>query len=140
MIDYVDAACKSWGRCTRWILSDTNEGYPSADNFAKAAAGMLDAATDRSLKQHFGEVRLGDALDVARALATQPYLREDAHAVLWAQYVARAKTRERIDVVGQFLGYEVSPARYWRLLDNAHYFLSARLGVPRGNLLRQKTA
>lgn len=140
MIDYIDAACKAWGRCTRWILTDTNEGYPSADNFAKARAGMLDAATDRALVQHFGEVRLGDALDIARALAQQPYLREDAHAVLWAQYVVKAKAWQRAKAVSGYLGVDISIPRYWRLLDNAHHFLSARVDVPRGKSLQHEIA
>jgi len=43
VIDYVDAACKSWGRCTRWMLTDTNEGFPHRDTIRKAAEGMLSA-------------------------------------------------------------------------------------------------
>jgi hypothetical protein len=27
VIDYIDAACKSWGRFTRWIRADTGEGF-----------------------------------------------------------------------------------------------------------------
>lgn len=49
MIDWVDQSCKAWGRCTRWILADTGEGYPSADTIAKANAGLMDAAARRYL-------------------------------------------------------------------------------------------
>lgn len=131
MIDWVDQSCKAWGRCTRWILADTGEGYPSAATMAKAQAGMLDATAMRSMSRHFGEVRLGEALDVARALRVEPLMPIQLQSALWAQYVANSRTKERAEVLSQYLAYEVSVPMYWRYLDRAHYFLAGRLDVPR---------
>ena len=142
MIDWVDQSCKAWGRCTRWILADTGEGYPSADTIAKANAGLLDAAARRSMSRHFGEVRLGDALDVANALNAEPVMPIPLRSALWAQYVAKARTKERATVLSEYLREPVSVTQYWRYLDRAHYFLAARLQapVPRGKLLAQKSS
>ncbi len=41
VIDWVDSCCKTWGRCTRWILTDTGEGYPTADSIERARQGLL---------------------------------------------------------------------------------------------------
>lgn len=133
MIDWIDPRCKAWGRCTRWILADTGEGYPSSDTIAKANAGMLDATSRRSMTRHFGEVRLGEALEIARALATQPYMPLDLHATLWAHYVASGpdlKAKVRAAVLSRYLHQTVSEAEYWRKIDRAHHFLSARLTAP----------
>jgi hypothetical protein len=69
VIDYVDCACKAWGRCSRWVLADTNEGFPSRDTIAKAADGLLSMRENTAPRsQHFREVRLNGALEVAVAM------------------------------------------------------------------------
>jgi len=134
MIDYVDEACKSWGRCTRWILTDTNEGYPSMDSLRKAREGFMDASSRNLLVREYGEVRLATALEVARAVAQQPLLPEPLQATLWAQYVVLCRARERANAVSRYLHITLSLPEYWRNVDRLHYFLAARLvcEVPHG--------
>lgn len=146
MIDYIDTACKAWGRCTRWILADTGEGYPGADTIAKAHMGLLDAASRRSMARHFGEVRLGDALEIATALRQEPHMPLHLHATLWAHYVAvseenapKLKAAQRATVIARYLHEPVSVAQYWRNIDRAHHFLAGRL-VPREKSLQQNSA
>lgn len=134
MIDWVNEACKTWGRCTRWILTDTNEGYPSQDTIARARQGFLDMQCRGNSTQYFTEVRVGLALEIATALRTEPYMPEPLLATLWAQYVVlppRGKThgfsQVRRVAVGRYLGQTVSLAEYWRNVDRSHYFLAARI-------------
>lgn len=129
MIDWVDASCKAWGRCTRWILTDTNEGYPSMDTIARARGGYLDAKSP-TLSAKFGEVRLGEALEIARAIAAEPLMPEALQATLWAQYVVRVPSKVRAEVVGRYLLVTLSIPEYWRNVDRAHHFLAGRLPRP----------
>jgi hypothetical protein len=133
MIDWVDTSCKAWGRCTRWILADTNEGYPSMDTIARARNGYLDMK-GTVLSGKFGEVRVGEALEIARALAAEPLMPEALQATLWAQYVVRIPSKGRAALVGTYLATTVTIAEYWRNLDRAHHFLAGRLPkvAPRG--------
>lgn len=132
MLDWVDDYCKAWGRCTRWILADTDEGYPSRDNITRAKEGFMDAKAQRGLMQHFGEVRLEQALAVSRAMKHPTPMPEDGLAVLWAQYVPKARSKVRAHNVSAYLGREMSHADYWRRLDSAHWFLAARI-APESN-------
>jgi len=133
MIDWVDTSCKAWGRCTRWILSDTNEGYPSMDTIARARGGYLDMK-GTVLSAKFGEVRVGEALEIARAIASEPFMPEALQATLWAQYVVHVPSKSRAIIVGNYLSSTVSIPEYWRNLDRAHHFLAGRLPhtAPRG--------
>lgn len=126
MIDWVDQACKDWGRCTRWMFTATGEGFPHADVIQRAREGRL-SADESSLKQHFGEVRTGNALEVARALNTKPYAPEILQTVLWAQYVLKARSKERIEAVEQYLRTELSATDYWRTVDRLHWWLVSRM-------------
>jgi hypothetical protein len=123
------------------MLADTNEGYPSMDTIAKARGGYLDAKA-RGLAAEYGEVRSAQALDVARAIATEPLMPEALQAVMWAQYVVRCPSKTRALVVGQYLRMSLTIPEYWRNVDRAHYFLAARLEpkVPRGTLFQQLPA
>src|ERR1700745_3268809 len=138
MIDWMDESCKAWGRCTRWILADTNEGYPGMDTIARARGGYLDAKA-RALSSEFGEVRVGEALEVARAMTTPPLMPEALQATLWAQYVVRARSKQRALIVGQYLRVEMTIPEYWRNVDRAHHFLAGRImrDVPRGTVQHQ---
>jgi hypothetical protein len=134
VIAWVDAAAKSWGRCTRWILCDTGEGYPTRDTIAKARDGLLSAREAGAAAQHFREVRAGDALDVARAMRGEPEtglapMPLELTVTMFAQYVAVAKTAKRVEVVGDYLRVDISRADYWRNVDRAHYFLAGRMPV-----------
>lgn len=141
MIDYVNEACKAWGRCTRWILTDTNEGYPAMDTIAKVRNGYLDTRAP-GFSIQYGEVRLAEALEVARAILLEPLMPEALHATLWAQYVVRCRSADRALAVGRYLKVALTVPEYWRNVDRAHYFLAARLvpKVPRGRLLQQMSA
>lgn len=126
MIDWVDTSCKAWGRCTRWMLADTNEGYPSMDTIARARTGYLNMKGG-TLSGKFGEVRLGEALEIARAISAEPLMPEALQATLWAQYVVRVPSKGRAALVGSYLGITLTIPEYWRNLDRAHHFLAGRL-------------
>ena len=129
IIAWVNESCKAWGRCTRWILTDTNEGYPCMDTLSRARGGCLEARA-QGLNLQYGEVRLAEALEVARAILLEPLMPEALHATLWAQYVVRYPSRERAAAVGKYLKIILTTPEYWRNLDRAHFFLAARIGLP----------
>jgi hypothetical protein len=130
VLDYIDSACRAWGRSTRWILTDTGEGFPTADTIERARQGML-SAKDRTPSQHFPEVRLGDALAIANAMRAPPAMPIALQAVLWAHYVARCRSSERARTLGLYLGRRgptgLSMPEYWRWLDRAHWWLASRI-------------
>jgi hypothetical protein len=133
VIDWVDSAGKTWGRCTRWILTDAGEGYPSADTIERARQGMLSMG-DGPPSQHLRKVRLGDAHLVANAMKQSPLMPLPLQAVLRTHCVARASAPLRAKTLGKSLGRReregMSKAEYWRLLDRSHYFLAARIEPP----------
>src|SRR5215469_14594245 len=91
VIDWFDSACKSWGRCIRWILADTGEGFPTRDTIERARQGLLSLGEGGGPRsQHFGEVRLGDALLIANAMKQTPLMPLELQAGLWAHYVVKA--------------------------------------------------
>ena len=137
MIDYIDAACKAWGRSTRWVLASTNkygdpEGYPSATTIAKAHDGMLSFGKSAGgpRAQYFAEVRRGDALSVARAMAIEPHMPIVLTAHMHAQYVIEGRARHKLPALSRYLGCVITVAEYWRNVDRAHYFLAARIEAP----------
>jgi hypothetical protein len=137
VIDWVDESCKSWGRCTRWILSSTNkvgdpEGFPTATTIAKARDGMLSfgVSSGGPRSQQFLEVRRGDALLVARAMAASPHMPLPLTATVWAQYVVEGRARNKLPALNRYIGRVITIAEYWRNLDRAHFFLSARIVEP----------
>ena len=126
MIDWVHEACKSWGRCTRWILADTNEDYPSSDTIERARQGMLSMGGG-TFAQRFREVRVGDALAVMVAISTEPVMPLTLTAHVWTQYVVTGTARHKLPGLSRYLGVVISVAEYWRNLDRAHHFLAARI-------------
>jgi len=135
MIDWVHQYGKSWGACTRWMLKDTNEGYPSRDTIQKAYEGMH-GGSGGVLSQHWPEVRVGESLKVANAMAMRPLIPESLVATMWATYVVHAPAKRRAHVLSMYLKRPIGLAEYWRLLDRAHTFLSARIESP--EVLQQK--
>ena len=135
MLDYVDSACKAWGRCSRWIVSSSNklgdpEGYPSANTLAKARDGMLTLRQGGPRSQNFKEVRVGDALMIARAIAIEPHMPLTLTAHLWAQYVVEGRARQKLPQLSCYLHQVISITEYWRNIDRAHWFLAARIEAP----------
>ncbi len=137
MIDWVDSCCRAWGRSTRWIITSSNrfgdpEGYPSATTIAKARAGLLSfgAAGGGPRPQPFREVRLDDALMIARAMAIEPHMPIVLTAHMHAQYVIEGRPRNKLPALSRYLGERITIAEYWRNLDRAHFFLSARIAAP----------
>jgi hypothetical protein len=140
VIDWIDTACKAWGRCTRRIIAGTNlagdiEGFPTRDTIERARQGLLDVKQSGPRSQHFHEVRLGDALLVANAMKQTPLMPLPLQGVLWCHYVVHADLMVRVKTLGRFIGRSrdreaMTRADYWRLLDRAHYFLSARIAPP----------
>jgi hypothetical protein len=127
VIDWVETACRSWGSCTRWILTDTGEGYPSADTIEKARQGMLSAKAQAVRSAHFPEVRLNGALAIARAMKIEPHMPLPLTATMWAHYVVQGRARAKLPALSRFLGEPVTTAGYWRNLDRAHWFLAGRM-------------
>lgn len=137
MIDWLDPMCKAWGRCSRWILADTGEGYPSRDTIAKAHDGLLSLRENGPHSQHFSEVRVGDALLVANAMKVTPLMPFELQATMWTHYVTKAPAKKRAHLLGRYLGRvdrtglrTLSVPEYWRFLDRAHWFLAARIEAP----------
>lgn len=137
MIDWVHSYGKAWGACTRWMLADTGEGYPSRDTIQKAFEGMS-GGSGGTFSQHCPEVRLGESLAVANALAMRPIMPLPMWAAMVSTYVVEVHAKRRATVMGQYLKTDVSVTEYWRLLDRAHVFLSARIESP--EVLAQKSA
>lgn len=130
MIDWLDESCKAWGRCTRWILADTNEGYPNADTIERARQGMLSLGAGGAPR--FAEVRVDQALAIATAMRQEPHMPLTLTATVWAQYVVEGRPRHKLPALSLYLGQAISIAEYWRNVDRAHYFLAARLTVSTG--------
>jgi hypothetical protein len=107
------------------MLADTNEGFPDRDTIRKAAEGLLSVREKTIHSQHFAEVRVGDALLVARAMRIEPLMPLPLTATVWAQYVAPGHARQKLPALSRYLGQVISIAEYWRNLDRAHFFLSA---------------
>jgi hypothetical protein len=132
LIDWLDESCKSWGRCTRWILVSANkfgdpEGYPSADTIQKARQCMLSFGMCGS--RNWPEVRVDDALTIARAMAIEPHMPLVLTAHMHAQYVIQGRARQKLPALSRYLGRVITVAEYWRNVDRAHYFLVGRLTV-----------
>lgn len=141
MIDWVDAACKSWGDCTRWMLDvSTNpkrhiDGYPTRDTIEKARDGLLNVRASGLATQQFGEVRAGSALEVARAMRGAPDATPSVlpmpyplTVTMHAQYVARMPNPvKRAAIVSEFLRAEIGVRGYWNYVHDCHVWLSARL-------------
>lgn len=113
------------------MLTDTGEGYPSADTIEKARQGML--SLGGAVRQHFPEVRLADALEVANAMRTNPMMPLILTSTVWAQYVVTGSVRHKLPRLCRYLGIAISVAEYWRNVDRAHWFLAAKLQSPRGD-------
>lgn len=135
MIDWVHNACQAWGDCTRWMLADTGEGYPTRDTISKAQDGLLNVRASGLASQHFGEVRVGTALAVARAMRGAPSdtpsippMPYDLTVTMHAQYVARMPNpMKRAAIVSEFIRVELPVRRYWEFVHDCHVWLSARL-------------
>lgn len=132
MLDGIKEACTSWGRAMRWVLSATGEGYPNRATFERAREGELDAKAISAIRQRFGEVMLGDALAVSRAIRNEPAMPEDSHRVLFMHYVVPPRDAERIKITiaqkSSELGFR-DRHEYYQSLDKALYFLMARIPI-----------
>jgi hypothetical protein len=89
VIDWIDTACKAWGRCTRWIIAQTVEGYPCMDTIERAGEGLLSMRECGGLPhaQHFSEVRRGDALLVENAMKQAPLMSLPSQGVIGRNHV-----------------------------------------------------
>lgn len=130
MIDWISEYAQAWGRCTRWMRAKTNEGYPGMDVSARMADGSL-GGQKGALKQHFGEVRTGYALAVARVLLTPPLMEFDTRMCFDVHYTDARPQRFKIKEARTLIRREISTAEYFRRLDHSHYHLAARI-VPVG--------
>lgn len=145
MVDGIKDACEAWGRAVRWILQSRGEGYPTMATFERAREGELSANDIVTVRQHFGEVMLGDALAVSRAVRGEPpfvqAMPERLHRLIFLQYVVPRRDARRhkitIDMKASEMGIE-NRKDYYVLLENAHHYLLARIpvgyqpSVPRG--------
>lgn len=136
MIDWIDATCRSWGCCTRHLLSESaspadTSGFPTAEAIERARPALLEVRR-RGLAQASSEERVAQAALVARAMQQSPAMPSALKIALWVHYVARPDPVQRAAVLGRHLGRREVLARekYWRLLDRAHHFLLARIEPP----------
>jgi len=131
MIDGIKEACEAWGRAMRWVLQSTGEGYPTMATIERARGGELDAKA-KTITQRFGEVMCGDALDVSRAIRSEPMMPEEPYRVLWMHYVVPRKDAQRRKITitqkAEELGFEDRKA-YYIALGNAHHFLLGRIPI-----------
>jgi hypothetical protein len=138
VIDWLDESCKAWGRRTRWIVASSNrfgdpEGFPTATTIARVCDGISFGAGSA---RNWPEVRVGDALIIARALALEPHMPLVLTVHIWAQYVIEGRARHKLPGLSRYLGQIISVAEYWRNIDRAHHFLAGRLpGKPREPLI-----
>jgi len=130
MIDWVDEMCKSWGshesRSRHQIsagvastLGRIKEEWEGASQQGKSAGG-----------QRFPEVRVGDNLKIHRALREPTPMPYRLFATIYAHYAVVNNARRNIVVLSEHLQEEMTLSDYWRAIDAAHYFLSARLEPP----------
>jgi hypothetical protein len=88
------------------------------------------AAAGGPRAQQFLEVRRGDALAIARAMAIAPHMPLVLTAHMWAQYVIHGHARQKLPGLSRYLGRVITVAEYWRSVDRAHYWLAGRLPAP----------
>jgi hypothetical protein len=105
------------------------------DCIERARQGLLDVRQGGPRSQRFTEVRLGDALLIANAMKQTPLMPLPLQGILWCHYVTHADLSLRVRALGKYIGRSrpteaITRADYWRLLDRAHYFLSARIEPP----------
>lgn len=142
MIDWLDDDCTVWGACSRWILNgppDHEEGWATKDTIERAREGLLDSKQRGPLTQHFGEVRVGRALSVHNGMRVDPMMPELLQATLWVQYVVKVKTTVKVAALNRYFRSNISVPEFWRNIDRAHHFLSARVMPisPTAKMLRQ---
>lgn len=121
LIECVKEMCRVWGAQKRYKLTSKEQGWNGASTIEKFKQ-MQDGAgagTQR-VSQFMEESFIGDALLVHRALQGAP---ETINVIVFAHYVERGKAKQKAFTLG------VSVAEYWRQLENAHYWIAAKLPV-----------
>lgn len=129
MIDWLERPCKDWGACTRYLLAETNEGFPGRDPIQKAREGMLSLG-EGTINQHFPEVRLGDALAIQRTLVYPSPMPLDFLAVLWTYYVAKGPVTQKLIPLSHYLHRPLELKDFWHTIDRAHWFIAGRWESP----------
>jgi hypothetical protein len=116
MVDWMHALLQQWGATTRKLVP-------------AAGAAPTREAIEATLPQ-LQACAAHQELAIASALAARPYMPAPLVATVWATYIAGARVKQRAAVLERYLGQPINPAEYWRNLDRAHVFLSARIEAP----------
>ncbi len=125
MIDWLNEPCRSWGACTRYLLAQTNEGFPGRDPIQKAKEGMLSLGSG-TVHQHFPEVRLKDALHIQRALFNPTPMPLEMMAALWTYYVVKGPVTKKLIPFSHYLQRTIEIKEFWHLIDRTHWFIAGR--------------
>lgn len=121
LIDAVREMCKVWGAQKRYMLTSKEQGWDGQSMIQKFKE-MWDGAGSgtQRVSQFREEAHTGEGLMVARALKGAP-LR--VNEVVFVHYVIPGRAKQKIPHMG------ISTAEYWRDLENAHYWIAAKLPV-----------
>jgi hypothetical protein len=121
MIEAVKEMCKTWGAQRRYKSHSKEQGW-AQENTLSRYQQMGDGASSRTQKvsQFNEESFTGDGLLVHRALQGAP---EQINLVVVAHYTERGKAKQKAFTMG------ISVAEYWRQLENAHYWIAAKLPI-----------
>jgi hypothetical protein len=114
MIQWVNEACKSWGRAQYWLLYG-NKGLPSRTILGKLIEeGLVGAACNQWTKD-YPEVLQGQNLIVANAVKQLP---EQPRTLITIHYVISGTARYKCRVISM-------PIRtYYGQIDHAHFELA----------------
>lgn len=132
MIDWVNEKCKVWGPTHSAILFGKRQGaWPRRSVLGRIKEEWAGASHASKPVQLFPEVYIGEALHVQRAIREPFPMDYDLYSALVVHYCI-SKVDTEISVLPEAqLAYlvdaRISRTEYFRYLDRAHHFLSARM-------------
>ena len=121
LIDGVREMCKVWGAQKRYMLPSKEQGWDGQSMILKFKE-MWDGAGSgtQRVNQFMEEAHTGEGLIVARALVGSPL---KVYEISFAHYVVPGRAKQKIPLMG------ISTAEYWRDLENAHYWIAAKMPI-----------
>jgi hypothetical protein len=121
LIDAVREMCKVWGAQKRYMLTSKAQGWDGQSLLMKFRE-MYDGAGSgtQRVSQFMEEAHIGEGLLVARARCGAPL---KVNEVVFVHYVVPGKAKQKIPHMG------ISTAEYWRDLENAHYWIAAKMPI-----------
>lgn len=121
LIDGVREMCKTYGAQQRYKLFSNAQGWNGVSMLEKFKT-MFDGAGSgtQRVTQFREESFVGDGLLVHRALHGAPL---QVNEIIFIHYVIPGRSKQKIPLSGK------STAEYWRDVENAHYWIAAKLPV-----------